>query len=213
MRYLRIDLVLLKVVAYGANTLVSAKPIAEIRRVGVPQYGNTQDLVARILFEKLGSKVEFIAINTAEMEMAFFTHDIDAAVVPEPWGTTLKHKPGLEAHSIVNGIDIDVYPATLLIAERSFYMAHKKQIDDFILEQNSVLEFIKRDPLRAKALVKKHLEAVSKKSLKDQDIDDSFAKVRFDSHLDIKLMKELQDAAYRARYLRTKVDLSRFVSK
>ncbi len=197
-----IDLVLLKVVAYGANSLVLAKPVEQVRKVGVPQYGNTQDLVARILFKKLNQKVEFIAINTAEMEMAFFTHDIDAAVVPEPWGTVLKHKPGLRAVSVVKGIDLDLYPATMLIAERGFYMAHKAQVDKFISEQDSVLDWIRANSVEAKSLVKKHLEVNTKKVFKDADINDSYAKVRFDSHIDEALMEEMRQAAIDARYSR-----------
>ncbi len=205
-----IDLVLLKVVAYGANSLVLAKPIDQVRKVGVPQYGNTQDLVARILFKKLGQKVEFIAINTAEMEMAFFTHDIDAAVVPEPWGTLLKHKPGLKAVSIVKGIDLNIYPATMLIAERGFYNAHKMQVDKFISEQDLVLDWIRANPVETKALIKKHLEANTKKTLKDADINDSYSKVRFDSHIDEGLMEEMRQAAIEARYLRTKPELKKY---
>lgn len=205
-----IDLVLLKVVAYGANALVLAKPIDEVRKVGVPQYGNTQDLVARILFKKLGQKVEFIAINTAEMEMAFFTHDIDAAVVPEPWGTVLKHKPGLIATSNIKGIDLNVYPATMLIVERGFYKAHKKSVDKFIAEQDSVLDWIRAHSLEAKSLIKQHLETNTKKTLKDADINDSYSGVRFDSHIDEALMEEMRQAAIDARYLRTKPVLKNY---
>ncbi len=205
-----IDLVLLKVVAYGANSLVLAKPLDEVRKVAVPQYGNTQDLVARILFKKLGMKVEYIAINTAEMEMAFFTKDIDAAVVPEPWGTVLKHKSGLSASSVVRGIDLNVYPAAMLIVERGFYQAHQAQVDKFIGEQDAVQDWIRANPDAAKILIKKHLEANTKKTLKDADINDSYAKVRFDSHIDEALMEEMRQAAIEARYLRNKPDLTKY---
>ncbi len=212
-----IDLMLLELVAYGANTLVYAKPISELRRVAVPQFGNTQDLVARILFQKLNQQVEFIAINTAEMEMAFFTHNIDAALVPEPWGTVLGQKPGLEATSVIEHqgqtINLNEYPATLLLVKRDFYHKHQREVDSFVQAQNRVLRQIQDQPEWARQLVQQHLEAKTKKHLKATDIQSSFAKVRFDNQIKPALLEDLRQAALEARYLRNKIDLTQYYSR
>ena len=87
----------------------------------MPQFGNTQDLLARSLVSRVdqaGSKktilgkgmmeiaaelmdskqvsfandVEFIAINPAELEMVLHKNAIDAAMIAEPWGTLLSQR-------------------------------------------------------------------------------------------------------------------------
>jgi ABC-type nitrate/sulfonate/bicarbonate transport system substrate-binding protein len=98
----------------------------------------------------------------------------------------------------------------MLVVERGFYDAHKAQVDKFIAEQNSVLDWIRANSVEAKSLIKHHLETNTKKTFKDADINDSYSKVRFDSHIDEALMEEMRQAAIDARYLRTKPVLNRY---
>ena len=91
------DLRILSTVAYGANSLIVDESFIdkyktpELLKIGVPQWGNTQDLLAKQFVSKykLAKRIEYIAISPAEMETAFFTKAINAALVSEPWGTLL----------------------------------------------------------------------------------------------------------------------------
>lgn len=134
-----IKLKLLKVSALGANSLIlpasyQRDKIYYIHKIAVPQYGNTQDLLAKILIKnvrenrrrhselipqmrevvelpliRFARDLEFVAVNPAELETVFFLEDVDAALVTEPWGTMLESKGLINlaslAHSVPNIIE------------------------------------------------------------------------------------------------------------
>ena len=84
-----VDLKLLGCYAYGANSLILSKKfknksIDEIKnlKMAVPQFGNTQDLLAKMFLDKITK--EYIAITPAELEFAFLQNLLDAAIVSEP---------------------------------------------------------------------------------------------------------------------------------
>lgn len=117
-----VKLKLLAVSSIGANSLILAenydlKETYVIKKLAVPQLGNTQDLLAKILVKKISArnnrvkmfskemkdlidsekiriskKLDYIPVSPAELEMAFYTKAIDSALVAEPWGTMLESK-------------------------------------------------------------------------------------------------------------------------
>lgn len=118
-----LELELLGLSAVGANAFVVSKEFKTnkdfvIKRIAVPQFGNTQDLLARSFISRLKSAresqtklpnglmeiadqlldtkslkfaddIEFMAISPAELEMVLHKNAIDAAMIAEPWGTLL----------------------------------------------------------------------------------------------------------------------------
>jgi NitT/TauT family transport system substrate-binding protein len=121
-----LDLKLLGLSAVGANAFIlnnhfkDEKQI-EIKKIAVPQFGNTQDLLARDfikrvsnakannnhlsgnmkeIFDELAAtknlnfsdKLEYIAVHPAELEMVLHKNECDAALVAEPWGTVLTER-------------------------------------------------------------------------------------------------------------------------
>lgn len=117
-----VKLKLLALSSVGANSLILAedydpKKTYEIKKLAVPQLGNTQDLLAKILMKKISArnnrvkmfskdmkdlvgsekirvskKLDYIPVSPAELETAFYTKAIDSALVAEPWGTLLESK-------------------------------------------------------------------------------------------------------------------------
>lgn len=120
------ELELLAVSAVGANAFVVSEKFKSdknfrIKKIAVPQYGNTQDLLARGFIARLkdsqrskeslpnnlkeianqlldarslnfDEKIEFIAINPSELEMVLLRNSVDAALTAEPWGTLLTQR-------------------------------------------------------------------------------------------------------------------------
>jgi NitT/TauT family transport system substrate-binding protein len=121
-----VDLKLLGLSAVGANAfLVNEKFKTDknfkIKKIAVPQFGNTQDLLVRGFIDRLtkaresqvklpndlmdianelldtkkiefAKKVDYIAISPSELEMVLHKNAIDAVIIPEPWGTLLADK-------------------------------------------------------------------------------------------------------------------------
>jgi NitT/TauT family transport system substrate-binding protein len=117
------ELELLTVSAVGANAFVVSEKFRsdknfKIKKIAVPQYGNTQDLLARNLISRLeksktnlpnslkeiandsssakalnfDEKVEYLAVSPSELEMVLHRNSVDAALTAEPWGTLLTQR-------------------------------------------------------------------------------------------------------------------------
>ena len=124
--YRKIPIKLLSGAANGGTLLVGVycnKPLQEAARIAIPQYGNTQDLILRAYLEKnnLADKVKIISIPPQDTGTAFFTMSVDAACLPEPWGTILIEKDICkllvdEKSSLDNGH----YPVTILVVNKKF---------------------------------------------------------------------------------------------
>lgn len=253
-----VKLRLLAVSATGANSLILADhydpdEIYEIKKIAVPQLGNTQDLLAKLFVKKLrernkhlevfskelkdikeiekikiANKIEFIPVNPAELETAFYIKAVDSALVVEPWGTLLESKglisvnmaSRLASRSIVEVLDsnkdtvvkdimnqINKYPTTLLVTKEEFYQMNKERVERFLEEQNEVLAKIKQNKQAAVSLIKNHLEAKTKKNFVEDFLMSSFLKVKFNDELDKKHLESLVQVAQEAKYFRRDIKL------
>lgn len=133
----KVDLVLLSVVTYGGNSLIVNQRFSldrkhSLRRMAVPQLGNTQDLLAKILVDNIETRekqyqeisapvrqmllqstltiaqdFDYIAVNPSELEVAFFTNAVDSALVSEPWGTILEEHGLINLSALAEGRHLD----------------------------------------------------------------------------------------------------------
>lgn len=229
-----IKVIALSASAKGANSLVFSHEymekhqnmnwegrIKKLKNIGVPQYGNTQDLLAKELLANIKG-LTFIAINPAEIETAFYTKAIDAALVTEPWGTLLESKGAqilkledLKKNTEFNQsfrkrlIKLNQYPASMLIAYKPYYRANKAKVDQFIAEQNSVLSRIKNDHNSALQTVRKHFKKLMNRELELDFLESSFNKVILSSHskdIDIDLLNDMVKISREAKYIKVPLD-------
>lgn len=248
-----VKLRLLSQSAVGGNSFIvranydPAKPY-RLKRLAIPQYGNTQDLLAKILINKLKDHndridslhphmqavaastclrldrdFQYVPVNPAELETAFYINAIDSALVAEPWGTALSKKGLVDLTSLLASgpvsladelegvVDstlrkqlayINQFPTTILVVREEFYQEHPDLVDKFVQDQNNVLEFIRANPHEAITLIKNHLEANTKKKFEYDFLAESFSKIRFTDRLSNEKFNELAAAGYRAKYSR-----------
>ncbi len=110
------------------------------KKVAIPQLGNTQDLMLRNLLlqnnltdASKGGTVEIMQINNPDIKIQFDKKEIDAALVPEPWGSRLVK----EANANVM-LDYDAvwrngkYPTTLVIARKEIIDNNPEIIEKFL---------------------------------------------------------------------------------
>lgn len=222
-----VDLVVLAVAATGANSICIKKDLDLVQRrlaaqknsktkavrVAIPQYGNTQDLIARIVFEKeLKVPAEFIPVSPPEIETAFFSNNIDAAIVTEPWGTVLAEKEDLlVSNKFMNYksevVDLNKYPATLLVAHRDFIEKNPELIKAFLKQHFASMEQIQKDPKASLKLIHDHYQEKIQKDFDEEFLLKSFEKVSFSNEIKHKLIKELAEESFRAKYCKQLLDL------
>jgi NitT/TauT family transport system substrate-binding protein len=239
-RHKNIDLVLLSVSAIGGNTIVLDQEPRPLKKLAVPQLGNTQDLLAKILFApridlfqnsqeqglrvrkirsllnvnenfedernaaigSLGKGLDFVPVNPAELETALHINAVEAALVAEPWGTVLESK----GYKVIDDLgSINDFPTTILVVRKEFYDSHKQQIDQFLKEEQTTLDFIKSNPDKALLDIQQHLKTNAKKELKIDFLKKSFNRVKFKNELDRNKLQELVDIAREVKYFRHEV--------
>jgi NitT/TauT family transport system substrate-binding protein len=249
-----VKLKLLKVSCIGGNSLIlpsyyETDKKFNIKKIAVPQWGNTQDLLAKILVNHLqdqakryeashpqiqslmdlplisfDKKLQYIPIHPAELEMAFFTASIDAALVAEPWGTLLASKGMINLTDLADNPPsglieelegspnafiydqlkfINQFPTTLLVVDSAFYKVNKDLVDNFVKEQDQILKYLQTNEAESISLIQKHLVRMTKKDMKYDFLLASFKKVIFTETLDQDRFDDLIKVSFRAKYLRS----------
>ena len=204
--YRKIPVKLLSGAAYGGTVIIGDERTEEIKessRIVVPQYGNTQDLILRIYLErkKLTGKIKIIAIPPQDTGSAFFTMSVDAACLPEPWGTILlgKGKFNLienEKSVLSNGN----YPVTLLIVSSEYEKKNPDVIKRFINAHEKINRFIEENPEQAVKIVTESISNISRKIIDKNIVEKALKRCSFSSKLDLSIMEELKLVGVKAGY-------------
>jgi ABC-type nitrate/sulfonate/bicarbonate transport system substrate-binding protein len=215
-----VDLKILDLVASGGNTLIVSETTLnarELKKLAIPQQGNTQDILAKLLMKKLAleNSIEYLPVSPAEMEMMFYLKSIDSALVSEPWGTLLAHREDLRdvmkipnrkyLHELIN--ELNSFPATLLVVRESFYKKNKEKIDFFLENQNqwkARLINYQDNPLADSELpqiLERHLESILEKDLDSEFIKASLSKIDFKTKLDESKLETLEQISRENLYI------------
>lgn len=212
-KHKNIDLQMLSVSAIGGNTLVTKKinKKFKIKHIAIPQLANTQDLLAKILVKNFCSEyfvfdknIDYLPVNPAELETAFFVRAVEAALVAEPWGTILESK----SYRVFDDLgDINNYPTTILVIRKEFYENHKDLVENFLRQEIQTQDFIKSNPDKALALIQKHLEKRLHKSFDPNILKRSFNRIKFENHYDKSKFENLIAIAHEVKYFRREVKI------
>ena len=193
--YRNIPIELLSNAANGGTLLVSKFPGPRLHdgsRIAVPQYGNTQDLILRAYLKQndLLDKVKIIAISPQDIGTAFFTMSIDAACLPEPWGTILIEKDIckllVDEKSILNNGN---YPVTILVVNKKFASENSEVIKKLLAAHKKTTEFIVKNPQEAIKITTNTISRISKKEIDENTIAKAFKRCSFNSYLDLNILK------------------------
>ncbi len=188
------------------------------KKVAVPQLGNTQDIHLRHVLQesgledvKKGGTVEILQSAPADMVVLFSQNQIDAAIVPEPWGSQLIKKAGakilLDSKEIWKNGD---YPTTILIARQTFAEENPKIVEDFVKAHVSVIHYISLHPQETKTAVNKQLKQLVNKELPADVVDSSFGRVVFTHQIEKQTLLDFAEMTAKAGYIKQPFNLEGF---
>ena len=206
--YRKVPIKLLANACNGGTVLVGAHcnaPLQPGMRIAVPQYGNTQDLILRAYLDKnkLLEKMKIIAIPPQDTGTAFFTMSIDAACLPEPWGTILIEKNIcnliVDEKNILNN---GGYSVTLLVTNKEFAKNNPELINKILLAHKEANDYITKSQNGAIELVTKAISNISKKQIDQNIIAKSIKRCTFKDELDLNILKEFKTISIKAGYYR-----------
>ncbi len=190
------------------------------KKVASPQLGNTQDVALRTWLKdnrlnarEQGGNVTVIPTQNADTLVAMQKGDIDAAWVPEPWGTRLIQEAGgklfLDEKTLWPG---GQFSTAVVIARTDFLNKHPDVVQNFLRAHVETTQWISANSEEAKGLVNSGLEQLTGKALKQSTIDDSWKLISVTNDPIASAVQTGADNAYALGFLAEKPDLSSLFS-
>lgn len=143
------------------------------KKVAVPQFGNTQDLLLRAVLHDAGladttngGNVEIIQSENPNTKLLLDNGDVDAAFVPEPWGSRLVKETGanvlLEYDEIFgNG----KYTSAVVVVRTEFLDAHPDIVKAFLQEHVRLTEYINENKEEASNIINSQIKTLTQNEL------------------------------------------------
>lgn len=190
------DVVILSSATKGGAVLVGRKGsgIKDVKDlsgkvVAIPQIGNTQHLSLLQLLSDNGLKpaseggdVTVSAVENADVANMMERGDIDAALVPEPWGATLL---GQGAELLMDYDDIYMqgqYDVAVVVVRKEFMEANPELVEKFLKEHEAATKKVNEDTSTLKT-INEELDRATGKSLSDTIISEAFGRIGVSTEL------------------------------
>lgn len=191
-----------------AGAVLVKSPKAEINRaadldgktVAIPQIGNTQHLCLLKLLEDnglspvdKGGTVDVTAVENADVMNMMDQGNIDAALVPEPWGTTLEQNGAqivLDYDEVYKDGD---YPVAVVVVRSEFMEENPEVVEAFLAEHEKVTDYITENVPDASAVVNKEINDATGKSLDEAILSGAFGKIVFTTDVNEDAIREFAD--------------------
>jgi NitT/TauT family transport system substrate-binding protein len=179
------------------------------KKVASPQLGNTQDVALRAWLQKNGLKdkdhggnVQVIPTANADTLTLFQRGQIDAAWVPEPWGTRLIQEAGgrlfLDERDLWPNGD---FVTTHLIVRTKFLNEHPEVVEKLLLAHVKTTQWINDNPDEAKRLVNQGIKKVTSAALPDAVINAAWSNQEVTYDPSASSLRKSADDAFALGYL------------
>ena len=184
------------------------------KKVAVPSFGNTQDFMLRMMLDENGLKeiseggnVEIIPVKNPDLQSFFGQGLIDAAFVPEPWGTQLVEsglaKMVLDVKETWRGGD---YPTTVIIGRKSFVEQNGETVRKFLEAHLELTEQYSGDQDATGARINEEILNITGGSLAEDILKASLGKIEMSINPQREALHGLAEAMYARKFINTQVD-------
>lgn len=152
------------------------------KRIAVPQFGNTQHLSLLHILTEYGLKstdnggtVQIFESQNADTKTLMDKGDIDAALIPEPWGARLVGEIGanilLDEKQIWRDGD---YSTAVVIVSTEFMEKSPELVEKFLQTHVELTEYINDNSEEAKSIINEQLDRLTQNKLDEKVLDEAF---------------------------------------
>jgi len=181
------DLQIIAGAANGGSVLVARNDVdinsaadLEGKIIAVPQFGNTQHLnllgllTANNLKPKTGGgNVEIVQSSNADIPNLMERGNIDAAFVPEPWGSILEIDHGAKLILDYDEVDAKGIPSTaIIIVRKDFLDNHSDIVEKFIEAHKEATLYINNNDV--KGIINAQISEVTGSEISPLILDSAF---------------------------------------
>ena len=184
----------------SANAEISSVGDLDGKTVAIPQLGNTQHLcLLKLLTDNglapvdQGGTVTVAAVENADVLNMMDQGNIDAALVPEPWGATLLAGGAeivLDYDEVYRDGD---YPVTVVVVRNEFREEHPDIVDAFYETHLATTELLSENAEEAASVVNDELNEATGKSLDPSILTDAFGRIIFSDEVSEDAMQDFAD--------------------
>jgi NitT/TauT family transport system substrate-binding protein len=196
------------------NLLIHSISDLNGKKLAVPQFGNTQDLILRKILESaslkirsLGGTVDVYQADGADIRTLMDLGYLDGALVPEPWVSRLEDE--IQAKVLLDQDTVSENRVTaILVSDLEFYQNHPEIIRIVIESQKQAVRLINSKPEESRNRVNRQLKILTRKELKSDVLNRAFGRVVFSTEISASDFETVKNDLIRLRYLRTDADIS-----
>ncbi|MCY7476381.1 ABC transporter substrate-binding protein [Paenibacillus larvae] len=161
--------------------------------------------------------MEIITRAPTDTLVAMKQKEVDATLIPEPWGTQMENKG-------VGTILLDWdkipphngdYPLTILVASDDFLNNHKEMAKQAVEANIEAIEFIKQNPDKSYELINNQLKKLSGKGLEQDLIKAAISRLHLTPDVSKNVLEEMAQVSIENGFIKNvkpaELDLSKFI--
>lgn len=161
------------------------------KKVAVPQIGNTQHLCLLQLLEENGlaptsegGDVEVVAVANSDVMNMMDQKNIDAALVPEPWGSILESQSGAVVVKDYDEIFLEGnYPTAVVVVRKEFMEEHPDLVKEFLEEHEAATDYINNNREELYTIINRQLEETTSKTYETDVLAKAFDRINVSSDI------------------------------
>ncbi len=185
------------------------------KRIAVPQFGNTQDLSLRNILQEhgltdttKGGTVEIRQADNPDIKTLLDNGEIDAALVPEPWGSRLIKE--VQANILLDHKQVwreGKYTTAVVIARTEFIKEHPDIVEKFLRTHVELTDYINKNPEPAKEVINQQLKELTNKPLAKEILDAAFTRLLVTNDPEKASVVDFGQLALKAGFIKEQPDL------
>ncbi|QHW31274.1 aliphatic sulfonate ABC transporter substrate-binding protein [Paenibacillus rhizovicinus] len=195
------------------------------KTVAVPTKGSTNEISLRLLLQQEGLKVtadksgvQIITRAPADTLVAMRQKEVDATLIPEPWGTQMVEEG--TGKVLVDWDKIPPndgnYPLTILMASDKFLKNHRDLAKGAIKANEEAIDYIKQNPDKSYGLISEELKELSGKGMDAKLIKAALDHLNLTEDIELDVIETMAHVSFEAGYIKGikdegQVDLSKFI--
>ncbi len=161
------------------------------KKIAVPQMGNTQHLCLLSILSDEGLKtvdaggdVTVNASSNADILNLMDNGSVDAALVPEPWGTTIENNGNAQILLDDKEVFLDGnYPTAVVVASSDFIEEHPELVKEFLQVHEDTALYINENMDEAQSIVNAEIKDATGKAIDEEIIRNAFTRMTVDTDL------------------------------
>jgi NitT/TauT family transport system substrate-binding protein len=177
--------------------------------IAIPQLGNTQHLLLLRLIDEAsleitanGGTVNVVAVANSDIKTLMDQGQIDAALVPEPWGSILQSDIKANIFLDYDSIWPDVeYPATVIVVSKKFIAEHEDIVKTFITINSNITDKINSNLKASISIINNEIENVTSKKLEDQILNKAFQRVILEDEISMNAIEAFAEISMKEGFI------------